>query len=352
MNIERVRQVCVTGATGYIGSHVARTLLEKGYSVIAPVRNPQRTESLRHLFAMPGSERLKCVKADVLEPGVWDGIVADADGVIHCAAVVSFAAKDPQREIVDVAVEGTRHVLGAAARSSRTHTVVHLSSIAALITYAHSRDYKFSAKDWCEDANLATNPYGLAKTLSEKLAWELQAKSQSEPALSPFELNVICPGYVLGPLLSPAHVRSSPGIVRDILSRAYPGCPKLNFSIVDVRDIARAAVTLLEGGKRAQRVVMVNRGRDWRELAASLAAKFPYQGIRTRTLPNWLLFANALLDPRVSLGFLKHNLGRELLLEDGGEASFGMKYTAIEDTLFATAESLYELGVVARRTAR
>lgn len=68
MNTERVRVVCETGA---------------------------------------GGERLRCVKADVLDPAVWDGVVSDADALIHCAAVVSFAAKDPQREIVDVAVEGT-----------------------------------------------------------------------------------------------------------------------------------------------------------------------------------------------------------------------------------------------------
>ncbi len=346
MTTNTVRTICVTGASGYIGSHIVRLLLSEGQRVLGAVREPENGAKMAHLRALPGAERLTLLKADVLDPSVWDGVLAEADSVIHCVAVVSFGAKDPQKEIVDIAVKGTRNVLSAAARSPRTQSVVHLSSIAALVSYQLAPDYQFSSKDWCNDATLATNPYGLAKTLSEQLAREMEVKSASDPELSPFQLAVVAPGYVLGPLLAKAHVRSSPAIVRDMLSRAYPGCPDLNFNVVDVRDVAQACVSLSEAPGIGQRLVMVNGRLWWREMAATLARRFPAAKVVTRGLPRWLLYANALFQTRVSLAFLKQNLGRELLILDGLQEALGLRYIPLEETLHATATSLFELGVV------
>ncbi len=344
MTTNAIRTICVTGASGYIGSHIVSLLLSEGQRVLGAVREPKSSAKMAHLRALPGAERLTLLKADVLDPSVWDGVLAEADSVIHCVAVVSFGAKDPQKEIVDVAVKGTENVLAAAARSLRTQSVVHLSSIAAMVSYQPQRDHQFSSKDWCNDATLATNPYGLAKTLSERVAREIQAKSASDPQLSPFQLAVVAPGYVLGPLLAKAHARSSPAIVRDMLNRAYPGCPDLNFNVVDVRDVARACVRLSEAPGIGQRLVMVNGRLWWREIAATLARLFPTAKVVTHSLPRWLLYANALFQTRVSLAFLKQNLGRELLILENAQQALGLQYTPLEETLRATATSLFELG--------
>jgi len=346
-----VRTICVTGASGYIGSHIVSLLLSEGQRVLGAVREPESSPKLAHLRALPGAERLTLLKADVLDETAWDGVLAQADSVIHCVAVVSFGARDPQKEIVDVAVKGTENVLSAAARSPRTVSVVHLSSIAALVSYQAEQVYQFSSKDWCNDATLATNPYGLGKTLSEQVAQQIQAKSASDPQLSPFQLAVVAPGYVLGPLLAKEHAGSSPAIVRDMLNRAYPGCPDLNFNVVDVRDVARACVLLSETPVNGRRLIMVNGRLWWREMAATLARQFPAANVVTRGLPRWLLYANALFQKRVSLAFLKLNLGRELLVLDSAQQALGLRYIPLEETLHATANSLLELGVVGKAPA-
>jgi len=346
-----IRTICVTGASGYIGSHVVSRLLGEGQRVIGAVREPENSAKMAHLRALPGAERLTLLKADVLDETVWDTVLAEVDSVIHCVAVVSFAARNPQKEIVDVAVKGTENVLSAAARSFRTQSVVHLSSIAAMVSYQADQDYQFSSKDWCNDATLATNPYGLAKTLSEQVAHEIQAKSGSDPTLSPFQLAVVAPGYVLGPLLAKEHAGSSPAIVRDMLNRAYPGCPDLNFNVVDVRDVARACVRLSETPVNGQRLVMVNGRLWWREMAATLARLFPAAKVVTRGLPRWLLYANALFQKRVSLTFLKQNLGRELLILESAQQALGLRYIPLEETLQATANSLFEVGVLGKAAA-
>ena len=77
--------VLVTGAAGFIGSHVVRELLEQGHSVRGTVRNPANAEFLKSL---PGSERLEIVQMDLLQSDSVVAAVKGCDDVIHCAAAL------------------------------------------------------------------------------------------------------------------------------------------------------------------------------------------------------------------------------------------------------------------------
>lgn len=331
--------ICVTGASGYIGAHVVRELLERGYRVRGTVRDPNDARKTAPLTALPGADRLELVGADVRRSGDWDGVLRDSDGLVHCATAVLFTASDPQREIVDVAVEGTRNVLGAAARSPKTRVVVQMSSIASMLSYDKPPEYVFTEKDWCEDATPANNPYGLGKTLSEKLAREL-ARSESG-----FRLASINPGYVLGPLFSKGHSRTSPSIVRDIVRRSFPGCPPLNFNLVDVRDVATASVTALERPDLDGRYPLVEGRYWWRDMSVFLKERYPERRITTWPLPSALIYARALFDRRVSLRFLRRHLHRVSIVS--GEAAaktLGLSYIGFEQMLTDTARSLIDVG--------
>ncbi|MEC8424158.1 MAG: NAD-dependent epimerase/dehydratase family protein, partial [Myxococcota bacterium] len=104
--------VCITGATGYVGSHVAASFLAAGIPVHAAVRRPDDPSRTAHLHAMAEryGTRLDLYAADLATPGSFDAALEGCEGLIHVAAVARLTAPDPQRQIVDPSVEGARNV--------------------------------------------------------------------------------------------------------------------------------------------------------------------------------------------------------------------------------------------------
>merc|ERR1712032_551662 len=93
-----IKTVAVTGASGFIGAHIVKACLQKGYNVNACVRNKDDPKN-KFLLDMPkvvGKGQVKLFSADVMTPGVYDDPLRNADGVIHAAAQVDPSViKDP-----------------------------------------------------------------------------------------------------------------------------------------------------------------------------------------------------------------------------------------------------------------
>jgi nucleoside-diphosphate-sugar epimerase len=119
-------RVCVTGAAGFIASHVIIDLLEDGHVVHATVRDLGDDTKRAHLDVLeeryPG--KLQCFEADLLEPGSLDAALEGCDALIHTATAVILAAPDPQKQIIDVAVKGTQNVLDSVARTPSVKRIV------------------------------------------------------------------------------------------------------------------------------------------------------------------------------------------------------------------------------------
>ena len=203
----------MTGANGFIGSHVVAKLLEDGFSVRAVVRDPTDESKVGHLLALPGSERLQCVGGSLLEAGGYDAAFDSVQAIVHTAAVVEVIdSSDAENRIVRPAVEGTKNVL-AAARKANVRRLVMTSSVAAIQSPLGLPDgHRYSEKDWNGWSTVETDAYGYAKTQQERCLWDWDAL---EPALwgdaSPpsFDAVVICPSVTLGPALCKAHTKVS-----------------------------------------------------------------------------------------------------------------------------------------------
>ncbi|MEQ9504401.1 MAG: SDR family NAD(P)-dependent oxidoreductase [Deltaproteobacteria bacterium] len=334
-------KVLVTGVGGYIGTHVARELLERGHTVRGTVRDPSDAKKNGHLAKIGDIELFA---ADLTTPKSFDEAMTGCDAVMHAASVVKFSAKDAQKEIVDVAVEGTRNVIDSVIRADNVQRVVQTSSIAAVVDMEHDDDYVHTEEDWCASATVQSDPYALSKTLAEKKAREM---CDALPDGERFTLAAANPAFVLGPVYGPVHLRSSPTVIEDLYTGKFPLAPNLSFSIVDVRDVALAHALLLEADDPAPRTILSNGVLWMRELAAALRERFPDCKAPKRGMPNALMYAVGLFDKRIEFPFLRDNLDRARTV-DGSFAtkSLGFTYRDIRTAAQDTAASMVELGFV------
>ena len=226
--------VCVTGVSGFVGSAIARELLEHGYQVRGTARSPKA--ALQHLRSLPGVERLELVAADLDEAGSFDPATAGCDYVIHSASPYVLTVNDPQQDLVDPAVQGTLSVLASARSAGTVKRVVVTSSFAAVTDEPQGT---FDETNWNEASSLTRNPYYFSKVAAERAAWDFVA---GQPG---FDLVVINPSLVIGPSLVPA-VNVSNRLLADLTTNRYPGILDLSYGLVDIRDTATAHRRALE----------------------------------------------------------------------------------------------------------
>lgn len=301
--------VTVTGAAGFVGSHLVAELLTAGYRVRGTVRRRDRAEELQHLTALPGAtERLELVEADLLVPGSFDAAVSGVDGVFHTASPFFLAVKDPQRDLVDPALAGTLNVLRSCAAAPGIRRVVLTSSIAAVTDEPRS-DYVFSEKDWNTTSSLKRNPYYYSKTVAERAAWDFM-----RDAAPSFDLVAINPFVVLGPQLGP-RLSTSNQILADLLAGVYPGILDLDIGIVDVRDVARAHRLALETPGANGRYLCAGDVLPLRRVVEEVRAAAPDPGrLPTRSMESALgtafVKAAATFQPAGLRSYMRTHLGK------------------------------------------
>ena len=169
--------VLVTGATGFVAGWLVKRLLEEGFTVHAPVRDPASQTKVGHLTALaetlPGA--LKLFKADLLTPGSYSEAMAGCGVVFHTASPFTSKITDPQRDLVDPALKGTQNVLTSANETASVTRVVLTSSCAAI--YGDTRDVAkapnatLTEAQWNETSSLDHQAYSYSKTVAERAAW-------------------------------------------------------------------------------------------------------------------------------------------------------------------------------------
>lgn len=308
------RPVLVTGATGFVAGWLVKRLLEEGFTVHAAVRDPSNALKTGHLTALadglPGT--LKLFAADLLEDGSYAEAMAGCAVVFHTASPFTSKFDDPQRDLVDPAVKGTRNVLETANRTASVSRVVVTSSCAAIYgdnaDLARSSGGVLTEADWNTTSSLTHQPYSYSKVEAEKVAWEI-ARAQDR-----WRLVTINPSLVIGPSLSGNSTSESHTLVRQFGDGTLKaGAPPLQIGMVDVRDVAEAHMRAGYVEQAEGRYLTSAETVSFLKLGEILRRHFgddwPFP---KRQLPKWLLW---LVGPLIS-----KTLSREMIAKNMGYA--------------------------------
>lgn len=326
--------ILVTGGTGFIGSWVVKELLEKGYRVRVPVRSLKRAEKYQHLKDLSNSDSLlELFEADLLYEGSYDSAAEGADAIIHMASPFTLRFKDPQRDLVDPAVQGTRNVLAAANKSTTVKRVVLTSSVAAVhgdnIDMMEQGLTEFTEEHFNTTSSLKHQPYSFSKVEAEKEAWRIHSQQTK------WDLVVINPALVLGPTLTLNSNSESLQIIMDLLSGKYRfGVPELYFGFVDVRDVAKAHVLALEKPNAKGRYIIAERVSNFMELVSIINNNFPGRfKLPKMVAPKWLLYFFGPLFG-LSTRFVARNVGYRIAFNTSrSRQELGLEYTPFEHTI-------------------
>ncbi len=335
----------VTGGTGFVGAHCILQLLQAGYRVRTTVRSLTREADVREMLRVGGVEagdELSFTAADLTGDAGWPEAVAGCAYVLHVASPFPPALPRHEDDIIVPARDGALRVLKAA-RDAGVKRVVLTSSFAA-IGYGQARKNRpFNEDDWTDPNGEDVRAYVKSKTLAERAAWDFIAKEGGA-----LELSVVNPVGVFGPVLGPDY-STSILLVQRLMDGAMPGCPRLYFGAVDVRDVAdlhiRCMTDPAANGERFLAVAgeflsIVQIARVLKRRTGTAGRRIP-----TMELPDFLVRLAALRDPAVQQ--ILPELGKR---KDGsGEKArrvLGWRPRSNEECLVATAESLVRLGLL------
>lgn len=298
----------VTGANGYVASWLVKKLLEDGITVHAAVRNPAKKEKYAHLeelaAKLPGS--IRYFKTDLLTEGSYAEAMEGCELVYHTASPFTLDIKDPKKELIEPAEQGTANVLNQANKTTSVKRVVVTSSCAAIYTDAKDTQQApggmITEDIWNTTASLDYQPYSYSKTLAEKKAWEI-ATAQDR-----WDLVTINPSFVMGPALNAGSVTSeSYNILKQMGDGTMKmGAPKMGVGLVDVRDVAEAHYQAGYTPAASGRYITSAHNTHFLEMAQALDAKYGDKyPIPKRPIPKWLLM---IVGPMVNSAFSRKML--------------------------------------------
>jgi dihydroflavonol-4-reductase len=338
---EATTTVFVTGGSGFVGSHCIAQLLAAGHRVRTSVRKLQREPEVRAMIAQAGvdaGDRLSFVAADLEDDAGWADAVAGCDYVLHVASPFPVGVPKHEDELIVPAREGTLRVLRAS-RDAKVKRVVLTSSFAA-IGYGHpDRTAPFDETVW-SDLSGKIAAYPKSKTLAERAAWDFIEREGSG-----LELSVINPVGIFGPVLGPDY-STSIALIKRMLDGGLPGCPRLYFGTVDVRDVAdlhvRAMTDPAANGERFLAVAddfmsVFEIAQTLRRRMGAAADKVP-----KRELPDWMVRVTGWFDPTVRQ--IVPDLGKHKNASNAkAKRLLGWAPRSNEEGLVAAAQSLVAL---------
>jgi dihydroflavonol-4-reductase len=242
-------KVFLTGATGFLGAHVARVLASQGAQLRVLVR---RTSNLSNLEGVAADR----VEGDLRDPASIERAMAGCDTVFHVAADYRLWVRDAQ-EMHRSNLEGTRDLL-AAARKNHVERVVYTSSVA---TMGFSTNGTLADEDSPVSLADMVGPYKRSKFMAEQIALEAGRNGQ--------HVVVVNPSTPVGEM----DVKPTPTgrIVLDFLKKKFPAYVDTGLNLVDATECAKGHVMALEKGRSGQRYILGGENLTLKQILDKLA---------------------------------------------------------------------------------
>ncbi|MBS1778208.1 MAG: NAD-dependent epimerase/dehydratase family protein [Bacteroidetes bacterium] len=240
--------VLVTGASGFVGTHLVRFLSQKGHTVRALYNSRPPAADMQSL---PGVTWLQC---DLLDVFAVDEVMQGVSDVYHCAAIVSFKPGDKER-LLHFNVESTANVANAALEHN-VRKLVYISSIASLGRKTNGREIT-EEEQWEESGN--NSVYARSKYLAELEVWRAMGEG--------LDAVIVNPGIILG------EGDWSDGSAR-LMKIAYNEFPFYTSGIngwVDVADVVRAMYELMQSDVVDERFIITEGNHAYKDIFTMMA---------------------------------------------------------------------------------
>jgi dihydroflavonol-4-reductase len=316
----------VTGATGFVGSHVARCLADQGAELRLLVRPTSLTANLEGI----AGER---VTGDLREPESLRKAVEGCEAVFHVAADYRLWTREPQ-EMYRSNVEGTRNILQAA-QEAGVRRVVYTSSVATM---------GFTSNGHLADEN---SPVGLGDMIGHYKKSKFQAEQVAlQAGRAGVDVVVVNPTTPVGE----RDIKPTPTgrIIVDFLKRKFPAYVDTGLNLVDVAEVARGHVAALEKGRRGERYILGGENLTLKQILDKLAALTGLSSPRVK-LPYAVAMASGVVDtavtglllrrePRVTLDAVRMGRKKMFVSSAKAERALGWKIVPVDDALRRAVE--------------
>ncbi len=316
----------VTGATGFLGSHVARVLADQGADLRLLVRPTSNLKNLEGLKA-------ETATGDLRDAASLEKAMSGCDTVFHVAADYRLWVRD-SGEMYRSNVDGTRAALEAA-RKNGVRRVVYTSSVA---TIGFSSDGHPANEDSPVSLANMIGHYKRSKFMAEQVAMEA--------GRSGMQVVTVNPTTPVGE----RDIKPTPTgrIVLDFLKRKFPAYVETGLNLVDVHECARGHVAALEKGRSGERYILGGEDLSLKQILDALGqitglpsptVKLPYffafmTGVVDEAITGWLLRR----EPRATVDAVRMGKKKMFASSAKAERELGWKVVPVDNALRRAVE--------------
>ena len=258
MNNDRQKNILVTGASGLVGSHLIKALLQQGNKVTAIYRTA--------IPAFDGSDKVDWTPGDILDIISLEEAMQNIQQVYHCAGIVSFDPKQKQ-SLYATNVEGTANVVNACLNTG-IEKLLYVSSVSAMGRIREDEPITEEKKWTAETSN---SEYGRTKYLAEMEVWRAVGEG----------LNAVIVNPVI--ILGAADWNKGSSAIFKNVYKEFPWYTEGVTGFVDVDDLVKAMMLLMNSDINAQRFIISTENKSYHELFSMIADAFgkkkPYKKV-------------------------------------------------------------------------